>query len=62
MKQLPTIRSRCRIVRFEPLRDSELAVLLQRNGYCDDRDTALDAARSAAMAGSLQLARSPTLN
>ena len=50
-KQLPTIRSRCQIVRFNPLPEDALANLLVERGLAAD---ARDAARLAAMSeGSL---------
>jgi DNA polymerase III subunit delta' len=35
-RQLPTIRSRCQIVRFQPLAESDVADLLVERGICDD--------------------------
>jgi DNA polymerase-3 subunit delta' len=53
--QLPTIRSRCQIVRFRPLREDVVAALLQSLG---EIETASEAARLAALShGSLQRAK-----
>jgi DNA polymerase-3 subunit delta' len=46
-RQLPTIRSRCQIVRFGPLADADVAELLVECGLCDD----LAVARRAAARG-----------
>ncbi len=46
-KQLPTIRSRCQIVRFHPLSDDALAEVLVNTGITSDRDSALTLARLA---------------
>jgi DNA polymerase-3 subunit delta' len=35
-RQLPTIRSRCQIVRFQPLAERDVAELLVERGLCDD--------------------------
>jgi DNA polymerase-3 subunit delta' len=43
-RQLPTIRSRCQVVRFQPLSDSDVADLLVEQGVCGDRAAALRAA------------------
>ncbi len=54
-RQLPTIRSRCQIVRFDPLAEQDVADLLVARGICSDPELA---ARAAAMAqGSLERAR-----
>jgi DNA polymerase-3 subunit delta' len=39
-RQLPTIRSRCQIVRFSPLRDADVRDLLIEKQLCDDPQTA----------------------
>lgn len=39
-KQLPTIRSRCRIIRFDPLAEDVVADLLLRGGHVSDRSEA----------------------
>jgi DNA polymerase-3 subunit delta' len=44
-KQLPTIRSRCQIVRFQPLPLETVADLLVAQGHVSDRDEALRLAR-----------------
>ena len=54
-RQLPTIRSRCQIVRFSPLAASDVAELLVERGLCDDPALARRAA--AHSGGSLALAR-----
>ena len=54
-RQLPTIRSRCQIVRFQPLAESDVAELLVERGLCGDPATARRAA--ARSGGSLQLAQ-----
>jgi DNA polymerase-3 subunit delta' len=43
-RQLPTIRSRCQIVRFQPLAEADVAALLVERGLCDDPALAQDAA------------------
>ncbi|MFM2095944.1 MAG: polymerase subunit tau [Planctomycetota bacterium] len=53
-RQLPTIRSRCQIIRFRPLEQTVLADLIQGQGLISDRDAALELARWAD--GSLQRA------
>ncbi|MEX2027329.1 MAG: DNA polymerase III subunit [Pirellulaceae bacterium] len=53
-RQLPTIRSRCQIVRFDPLADADVSDLLQSEGICTDKALAEQAARFAG--GSLQRA------
>jgi DNA polymerase-3 subunit delta' len=52
---LPTIRSRCQIVRFDPLADADVGDLLQSQGICTDKALAEQAARFAG--GSLERAR-----
>jgi DNA polymerase III subunit delta' len=53
-RQLPTIRSRCQIVRFQPLAEGDVAELLVERGLCDDPARArLAASRSE---GSLERA------
>src|SRR3954465_7051065 len=53
-RQLPTIRSRCQIVRFQPLTESDVAELLIEQRRCDD--PALARAAAAHSHGSLQRA------
>jgi DNA polymerase III subunit delta' len=43
-RQLPTIRSRCQIVRFQPLAENDVAELLVERGLCNDLPTAQIAA------------------
>jgi DNA polymerase-3 subunit delta' len=43
-RQLPTIRSRCQIVRFSPLNEADVADLLIEKGLCDDPQAARIAA------------------
>ena len=43
-RQLPTIRSRCQVVRFQPLAEADVAALLVERGLCDDPALAQDAA------------------
>jgi DNA polymerase-3 subunit delta' len=43
-RQLPTIRSRCQIVRFQPLAESDVAELLVEKGLCTDTAAARVAA------------------
>jgi DNA polymerase-3 subunit delta' len=43
-RQLPTIRSRCQIVRFQPLPEQDVAELLIERGLCDDPALARQAA------------------
>jgi DNA polymerase-3 subunit delta' len=43
-RQLPTIRSRCQVVRFSPLADADVADLLLERGLCSDRSAAWRAA------------------
>ncbi|MGI8980114.1 MAG: ATP-binding protein [Pirellulaceae bacterium] len=50
-RQLPTIRSRCQVVRFSPLAESDVADLLISTGECSDENIARKAA--ALSAGSL---------
>lgn len=52
-RQLPTIRSRCQIVRFQPLAESDVAELLVERGLCEDAALA----RLAASRGEGSLAR-----
>jgi DNA polymerase III subunit delta' len=52
-RQLPTIRSRCQIVRFQPLAENDVAELLVERGLCDDPALA----RAAALHGNGSLAR-----
>jgi DNA polymerase-3 subunit delta' len=54
-RQLPTIRSRCQIVRFQPLAAADVAELLVESGACDDPEIARQAAIRGA--GSLERAR-----
>src|SRR5206468_4267989 len=53
-RQLPTIRSRCQIVCFQPLADSDVAELLVEKGLCADPAAARAAA--AHSQGSLERA------
>src|SRR5262245_3785359 len=53
-RQLPTIRSRCQIVRFAPLSENDVAELLVERGICSDAALALSAA--AQCHGSLERA------
>jgi DNA polymerase-3 subunit delta' len=43
-RQLPTIRSRCQIVRFQPLAEDDVAALLVERGLCEDPALARSAA------------------
>lgn len=43
-RQLPTIRSRCQVVRFSPLAESDVADLLISTGECSDENIARKAA------------------
>lgn len=54
-RQLPTIRSRCQVIRFDPLPDQDVAELLLAEGSCSDAALAQQAAGLAG--GSLQRAR-----
>lgn len=54
-RQLPTIRSRCQIIRFDPLSEADVADLLVTHGLCTDRELATQAARMSG--GSLERAR-----
>lgn len=53
-RQLPTIRSRCQIVRFQPLAEDELAELILRTGIVDSANLARELA--AQSEGSLSFA------
>jgi DNA polymerase-3 subunit delta' len=53
-RQLPTIRSRCQSVRFQPLAESDVAELLVEGGLCDD--AAVAHAAAAHSQGSLERA------
>jgi DNA polymerase-3 subunit delta' len=53
-RQLPTIRSRCQVVRFQPLPADDVAQLLIEKGLCDDPALAKQAA--ARSGGSLERA------
>ena len=44
-RQLPTIRSRCQIVRFSPLPEQDVAELLVEKGLCPSSEAAQSAAR-----------------
>ncbi len=44
-RQLPTIRSRCQIVRFAPLAERDVAAILVEQGICTDPAAAQSAAR-----------------
>ena len=54
-RQLPTIRSRCQVIRFDPLPDQDIAELLLAEGSCTEAALAQQAAGLAG--GSLQRAR-----
>lgn len=54
-RQLPTIRSRCQIVRFDPLPDSDVAELLLATGDVANEELAFRAARMSG--GSLERAQ-----
>jgi DNA polymerase III subunit delta' len=43
-RQLPTIRSRCQVVRFQGLSPDNLATIALRNGWTQDRDQAIESA------------------
>ncbi len=47
-RQLPTIRSRCQMVRFQPLTSDELSQLILRHGIADNIEDALTVATQAA--------------
>lgn len=53
-RQLPTIRSRCQVVRFGPLAESDVAAILVQQGLCADAAAAERAARMSG--GSVQQA------
>jgi DNA polymerase-3 subunit delta' len=54
-RQLPTIRSRCQMIRFDPLAEQDVAELLMATGACSDGDLA---AKAASMSrGSLERAQ-----
>jgi DNA polymerase-3 subunit delta' len=44
-RQLPTIRSRCQVVRFSPLAESDVAEILVEQGICEGANAARRAAR-----------------
>ena len=46
-RQLPTIRSRCQVVRFSPLAESDVAAILLEQGLCPDAAAAERAARTS---------------
>jgi len=46
-RQLPTIRSRCQMARFQPLTVTDLAQLILRNGLAEDNATAMSLASQA---------------
>lgn len=54
-KQLPTIRSRCQIIRFQPLANDQLAQLIVQQGIAQSPEQALDIARQCD--GGLGMAR-----
>ncbi len=54
-RQLPTIRSRCQIIRFQPLTPEQLAGLITREGIVESPDQALAIARQCD--GGLGMAR-----
>lgn len=43
-RQLPTIRSRSQVIRFQPLTNDEVADCLQRNGICETQEQAVEMA------------------
>jgi DNA polymerase III subunit delta' len=47
-RQLPTIRSRCQMVRFQPLTSDELSQLIVRHGIAENIEDALTVATQAA--------------
>lgn len=54
-RQLPTIRSRCQMIRFDPLAEQDVAELLLTTGVCSDGELA---AKAASMSrGSLERAQ-----
>lgn len=53
-RQLPTIRSRCQIIRFQPLATDHVVTLLLRHGLCSEPSVAQQAARLSG--GSLERA------
>jgi DNA polymerase-3 subunit delta' len=54
-RQLPTIRSRCQLIRFDPLSEEQVAGLLVEQGLCEDISSAVELARLSD--GSLEAAR-----
>ena len=54
-KQLPTIRSRCQVIRFQPLNHQQLAQLILQEGIADSPDQAIEIARQCD--GGLGMAR-----
>ncbi|MCC6509743.1 MAG: hypothetical protein IT423_11580 [Pirellulaceae bacterium] len=54
-RQLPTIRSRCQVVRFQPLNPDQLAELIMRQGIADSLEKALYISRQCD--GGLGMAR-----
>ena len=54
-KQLPTIRSRCQIIRFQPLAPEQLAQLIVQEGIAESPELALEIARQCD--GGLGMAR-----
>jgi len=54
-KQLPTIRSRCKVIRFFPLATHDLANLLESQGIVESEERAMRLARSSD--GGLELAK-----
>ena len=54
-RQLPTIRSRCQVIRFGPLAEQDVAELLIEKGLCENRAAAAKAAASSQ--GSIDKAR-----
>jgi DNA polymerase-3 subunit delta' len=53
-RQLPTIRSRCQIIRFRPLAEEDVAALLLEQGHCQNPEIAQRAAQLSG--GSLERA------
>ena len=46
-RQLPTIRSRCQMVRFQPLGAEDLSQLILRHGHAQNREEAMELARQS---------------
>jgi DNA polymerase III subunit delta' len=54
-RQLPTIRSRCQVIRFRPLAEHDVAEILLSKGFCEDSRLATSAA--AESQGSIERAQ-----